>query len=205
MAKWRWFSTHERVWQRTTTGTPQQIFAVGQDITERMRSEAQMRYQAKLLENVNDAVIVTDLNYVVQTWNPAAQAIYGWSADEVIGQPLSPFLQTEFLDDGVATAARLGLANGEWHGEVRQLRKDGSCAHIFASVALVTDVTGAPAGWVAINRDIADEKALSQALAQERAMLAERVDERTAELTRRQCAAGQGIEAQRRFPGSSQP
>ena len=180
--QWRWFSTHERVWQRAPDGAPQQIFAVGQDITERMRSEVQMRYQAKLLENVHDAVIVTDLNYVVQTWNPAAQSIYGWSAEEIVGQPLTALLQTEFVDDGLATAARMGLANGSWHGEVLQLRKDGSRAHIFASVALVTDVTGAPSGWVAINRDVSDEKALSQALAQERAILAQRVEERTAEL-----------------------
>ncbi len=48
----------------------------------------------------------------------------------------------------------------------------------------MSDATGAPAGWVAINRDISDEKALSQALAQERAMLAQRVEERTAELRR---------------------
>ena len=56
------------------------------DITERMRTENQLRYQAKLLENVNDAVIVTDLNYVVQSWNPAAQSIYGWTADEIVRQ-----------------------------------------------------------------------------------------------------------------------
>ena len=299
--EWRWFSTHERIWQRTPDGAPQQIFAVGQDITarkeserrldrllryateglslidahgnviynspsayhilgqhlqsmerhrftnqvhpedrarieavfigllqepkqiaaemvrivrpdgsqrwlevqatnqlaepdvgaivvnyidvtDRMRSEAQMRHQAKLLENVNDAVIVTDLDYVVQAWNPAAQSIYGWSAEEIVGQSLSAFLQTEFLEDDHAAAARMGLASGSWHGEVLQSRKDGGRVHVFASIALVTDVTGAPAGWVAINRDISDEKALSQALAQERAMLAQRVDERTAEL-----------------------
>ncbi len=78
------------------------------DVTERMRSEVQIRYQAKLLDNVNEAVIVTDLKYVVQTWNPAAQAIYGWSAEEIVGQSLSTFLQTEFLEDGHATAAAHG-------------------------------------------------------------------------------------------------
>lgn len=152
------------------------------DITERMHSEAQMRYQAKLLENVNDAVIVTDLNYVVQAWNSAAQSIYGWSTEEIVGRPLPTFLQTEYLNDGISTAERMSMDSGGWHGEVLQLRKDGSRAHIFASIAQVTDVTGAPAGWVAINRDISEEKALGIALAQERAMLAQRVDERTAEL-----------------------
>jgi PAS domain S-box-containing protein len=152
------------------------------DITERMRAENQLRYQAKLVENVNEAVIVTDLNYIVQTWNPAAQAIYGWRADEIVGKSLSEHLRTEFVDDDFNSSLRIGHTTGNWHGEVRQQRKDGTSTQILASVSLVTDAAGAPIGWIAINRDISEEKAISQALAQERAMLSQRVEERTTEL-----------------------
>lgn len=152
------------------------------DITAQMRSENQLRYQAKLLEHVNDAVIVTDINYVVQTWNPGAEAIYGWRADEVVGRAMSEFLTTQFVDDDYASSVRIGHNVGNWHGEVIQTRKDGAPIHVLASISLVTDVTETPVGWVAINRDISGEKAIHQAMAQERAMLAQRVEERTVDL-----------------------
>jgi PAS domain S-box-containing protein len=152
------------------------------DITEQMRSENQLRYQAKLLERVNDAVIVTDLNYVVQTWNPAAEATYGWSADEVVGRAMGEFLVTQFVDDDYTRSVRIGHTTGNWHGEVIQTRKDGSPIHVLASISLVMDAAETPVGWVAINRDISNEKAIRHTLAEERAVLAQRVEERTADL-----------------------
>src|SRR5215510_8041795 len=49
---------------------------------ERRRAEEQLRYQAYLLSNVNDAIIASDENYLITFWNRAAEALYGWSAEE---------------------------------------------------------------------------------------------------------------------------
>jgi PAS domain S-box-containing protein len=152
------------------------------DVTDRMRVENQLQFQSKLLENVNDAVIVTDLQFVVQTWNPAAQAIYGWSAEEIVGRRLGDFVATQFVDDGFDASVRIAQDTGNWHGEVLQRRKNGSVAHVLASISLVCDAAEMPVGWVALNRDISEEKVISQALAQERTLLAQRVKERTTEL-----------------------
>ena len=62
------------------------------------RDEATIYYQAKVLRHVSDAIISTDLNYVVQSWNRAAADIYGWSEEEAVGQPLLDILQTTYHD-----------------------------------------------------------------------------------------------------------
>ena len=57
-----------------------------QDITERKRVEEQLSYHAHLLENIHDAVIATDEQFVLTAWNKGAEQMYGWTADEVLGE-----------------------------------------------------------------------------------------------------------------------
>jgi PAS domain S-box-containing protein len=65
--------------------------------TEALReSEAQFRTRAGLLELATEAIIVRDLNGVIRFWNAGAEALYGWSREEAIGQDLHRLLQTEF-------------------------------------------------------------------------------------------------------------
>lgn len=67
------------------------------NITERKSQERQLRYHAKLQENVSEAVIVTDTEFRIQSWNIAAELIYGWSTEEVIGKATATILHNEFL------------------------------------------------------------------------------------------------------------
>ena len=62
------------------------IQALRDEISERKRAEAQLIYQAELIENVNDAIIATDENLAVTYWNQTAEQIYGWKAEEAIGR-----------------------------------------------------------------------------------------------------------------------
>lgn len=62
------------------------------------QAEAQLRYQAQLLAAIKDAVIATDECLMITSWNPAAEAIYGWTAGEVIDCSLPEVLPTEFID-----------------------------------------------------------------------------------------------------------
>jgi len=54
--------------------------------------------QARLLEQVNDAVIASDEDFAITSWNTGAERIFGWKADEVIGRKGEEFLQTEFFN-----------------------------------------------------------------------------------------------------------
>src|SRR5215207_383336 len=67
-------------------GKPYQYVAIRSDITERKRAEEQIREQAALLDQAQDAILVRDLAQSILFWNKGAEKIYGWSAEEVLGK-----------------------------------------------------------------------------------------------------------------------
>ena len=68
------------------------------DITERRKFEKLISYQASMLENVNDAVIATDANFIITYWNNSAEKIYGWKANEAIGKIAPELLKTNYVN-----------------------------------------------------------------------------------------------------------
>jgi two-component system cell cycle sensor histidine kinase/response regulator CckA len=135
------------------------------DITERKEAEEQLLYQANLLQNVSDAIVATDLNFDITSWNQAAEALYGWPAREVIGQPVHEILQTEHPYARSEQIQGRLLERGIWRGEVIQKHRNGAAINILASVSLVKDSTGNPVGAVAALRDITERKQAEQAQA----------------------------------------
>lgn len=145
------------------------------DISQRKAYERQLRYNASLQENVTDAVIATDLDYRIRSWNKAAERIYGWRADEVIGKLVNGVLHTRFRDEESAEqVSRQFIERGYWTDEVTQRRKDGTTLYVLSSAVLFRDDTGAPLGVVAVNHNITErreaEEALRQALETEKHM-----------------------------------
>lgn len=120
--------------------------------------------QADLLQHVSDAVIATDLNFIIQTWNNAAEKLYGWRADEAIGHQISEIVKMTYLNDEGADVAQHFFATHRWQGEVIQYHKDGTAIDVFAAVSMIYDSTGTPVGAVAVNRDITERKRIEAAL-----------------------------------------
>lgn len=132
--------------------------AIARDITVKKQVQDQLRYHAGLLESVSDAVISTDANYIIQSWNKGAEAIYGWSAQEVIGTTAHSILRTQ-MSLSERDTARSHLANaGTWRGEVLQSRKDGTPIHVMVVSTLLQDSRGKTTGTVTVNRDITEQK-----------------------------------------------
>lgn len=139
--------------------------AVNRDITERKAQERQLQYHASLQSSVSDAVIATDMDFIIRSWNHAAETVYGWSAVETIGKPVNEILHTAYESE--ADRARIlqdFLERGAWQGEVIQHHRDGSPINILASVNLFKDETGQPFGIVSVNRDITERKRVTEAL-----------------------------------------
>ncbi|MCB0164728.1 MAG: PAS domain S-box protein [Anaerolineae bacterium] len=134
------------------------------DITERVRIETQLHYQANLLENVSDAIIATDSNYIIQSWNKAAEATYGWPAAEVVGQPAAVILPTRYPDNNREAVRNQFLQQGRWQGELVQQRRDGAVINIMASTSILKDKAGRPLGTVSVNRDMTERKQIEDAL-----------------------------------------
>ncbi len=135
------------------------------DITEQKANEAQLRFHACVQESVHEAVLATDLEFRIQSWNHAAESIYGWSAAEVLGKHAREVLQTHFASsEAYREQLETFQSQGWWQGEMKQHRKDGVVLDISSSVTLLKDEKGSPIGVVAVNHDITASKQAAQAL-----------------------------------------
>jgi PAS domain S-box-containing protein len=126
------------------------------DITKRKQAEEQLQYQANLLTYVSDAVIASDLDFRITSWNKAAEGIYGWQEEEVLGEQVGQLLGQEYPYDRREDVIKNFMRKGVWQGEVIQKRKDGTTINVLASVTLVKDDTGRPIAALAVNRDITE-------------------------------------------------
>ncbi len=143
-----------------------EVVCVIQDITDRKEREQQLIFNASLQQAVTDAVIATNLDFQIQSWNPAAARIYGWTAEEVIGKPLGNVLGTQFVSGATRDRVlREFLEQGYWTDEVVQYHKDRHPIDILSSSVLFKDNNGKPLGVVAVNHDITERKRASEALA----------------------------------------
>ncbi len=140
------------------------LYGAVQDVTAYKQAQEKLLLQARWLEQINDAVIVSDKNLIITAWNRAAERIYGWKADEVIGKRAEDILRTEFFNTTRAEALQQVRDTGEFSAELMQARKDGSRFHVEARTAAVYDENGHIIGYVSANRDISERKLSEDAL-----------------------------------------
>ena len=150
--------THE--WQEVRAYPSEDggVLVFGHDITERKAAEEQLHYHASLLENVEDGVIATDAeDFRVTAWNTGAERLYGFSAEEVLGQPAR---QTASFpgDEARLKLERELLETGRTRIEFTARRKDGSSVEVELIAVAVKDEHGQTAGYLGIHRDISDRK-----------------------------------------------
>lgn len=131
-----------------------------------------LSFFANVADNLNDAVITLDLNFRIQSWNRAAEQIYGWCAEAVIGKLVDDILHTDYGAGVERTGLRqLFLAQGLWQGEVIQHRQDHTLINILGSATFLRNEQGAPIGVLLINRDITEHKRAEAALREQRDLL----------------------------------
>jgi two-component system cell cycle sensor histidine kinase/response regulator CckA len=131
------------------------------DVTERRQAQEAMARDALLLANVRDAVIVTDLDGVVTYWNEGATRLFGCTAAEMLGRPLTgPVPEAARARMAAETRAIRGgkVLEGEWE----DYRKDGSRIWVEAHVSRMLDAAGSPVGILALAHDITAKRALEE-------------------------------------------
>ncbi|TNF38144.1 MAG: PAS domain S-box protein [Deltaproteobacteria bacterium] len=134
------------------------------------RAEQQRAYEAALLNSVHDAIISTDRDQVIVSWNHAAEALYGWTALEAIGQQLDVLLDTRCGNGAPRTCLERLDAEGHWEGEVVQRRRDGSLVHVLSSLSVMNLPDATRVGVVAVNRDLTHSKQLEREIHHSRRM-----------------------------------
>lgn len=131
---------------------------------ERQEGEQQLREQASLLDKAQDAIIVRDLSDRILYWNKSAERLYGWKAEEVIGQNVDAEI---FVDSDAMRQTLLAVHElGEWVGEFHQQRKDGTHLIVESHRTLVRDDSGQPKSILVINTDITQRKEAEQQIKQ---------------------------------------
>jgi len=135
------------------------------------KAQHELQYHADLLEQISEAVVATDVNLHIISWNRAAEDIYGWSKEEAVGKQVDELLDTQFLATSQKEAQRILALKGRWRGELKQRRKNGEGVYIEAIVTPVRDKNGSITGGVTVNRDITEKLHLQKRLELQRDML----------------------------------
>ena len=176
------------LWHASFCPEKQAVYAVVRDITEHKRSRQALRESEErfrcLVENVKDyAIYMLDPDGTVISWNSGAERINGYTAAEIIGQPVAQLYPPKAVREG-KPAAELQIAAtlGRFEDESRRVRRDGSQFWAHAIVTALHDKQGQLRGFAKVTRDITERKRAEATLQKAYDGLERRVQERTAEL-----------------------
>ena len=151
------------------------VAKISRDITARRQAEELKSRLAAIVESSDDAIISKTLEGVITTWNKGAQRMYGYTADEVIGKPITLLMPPERVDEEPGIIERLRRGERIEHYETVRLRKNGTRFNVSLTVSPIRDASGKIIGASKIARDITETKRIQEELER-------RVDERTASL-----------------------
>ena len=152
------------------------------DISERQAADSTRAYLAAIVGSSDDAIISKDLDGTVASWNRGAEAIFGYTAEEMIGRPIAFLFPPDRLHEEDAILERLRRGERIEHFETVRRRKDGREIDVSVTISPVRDATGRIVGASKIARDITEKKRAEATLRDLNENLEQRVAERTHEL-----------------------
>ena len=156
------------------------------EITERKRAEEAASYLAAIVQSSEDAIIGKTLDGIIVSWNPGAERIYGYTAAEAIGRPISSLVPPEHEHELPEILGRVQRGERVDNFHTTRVKKNGEVLHISLTISPVRDAEGTIIGASAIARDISESTRAEQALQQANAVLTgwlHELEKRTRETT----------------------
>jgi PAS domain S-box-containing protein len=144
------------------------------EISVRKQAQEQLRFQAQLLDSTADSIVATDLDGQVTYWGKGAEALYGYTADEVVGRPITFIVAPQEKEE--EERMRQVRETGLWSGQYVQKRRDGSSFWAATVISLATDEAGQPFGLIGIARDITERVQMEEALRTSQQLLQSALD-----------------------------
>ncbi len=158
------------------------IAMIKNDWVTRQKANDQIAYLASLIEQTSDAIISTDKNRIIKSWNEGAEKMYGYTKEEAIGKNMVELLGSNLSDDQFNHFINNSEEKNFKQSEVIHKRKDGSQIHVSSFISVVKDSNGKPMGIVGVNIDITSQKKLEENLRKFNAELTQQVKAKTKEI-----------------------
>lgn len=140
------------------------------DITERNKTEEDLRRAAAIVNASDDAILSTALEGTITTWNPAAERIYGYSAEEIIGKNVSIVVPPERREEPDLIRKKAVRNEKVEAFETVSVRKDGKRIHISLTFSPIKDKKGNIVGYTSVVRDISQAKQMAEMFRQAQKM-----------------------------------
>ncbi|MGA9388958.1 MAG: PAS domain S-box protein, partial [Candidatus Sulfotelmatobacter sp.] len=156
---------------RDATGKLKHFVSVVEDIGDRWEAEEARYRLAAIVESSDDAIISKNLNGIIQTWNEGAQRIFGFTAEEAIGQPITILIPPELYAEEKSIISRLRRGERIEHYETVRRTKSGQRLNISLTVSPVKNSEGKIVGASKIARDITEKKSIEKTLKEGEARL----------------------------------
>jgi len=128
------------------------------DITELKRYEEERARLAAIVDSSNDAIISKDLNGIIVTWNRGAERLFGYTAEDVVGKPITILYPPDRLDEASGILARIRRGERIDHYETIRRRKDGGSVDISLTVSPIKDAEGRIIGASKIAQNITERR-----------------------------------------------
>jgi PAS domain S-box-containing protein len=159
------------------------VSKIARDITQRKTAEQRLANQARLLDLTNDAIFISDMRKRITFWNRGAKELYGYSAEEALGNVAQELLCTEF-PESIGRIRKKLVRDHRWSGELVHRCKDGTKVVVMSRWSLDRDERGKPMSILETDTDITARKKAEAALRRSKQLLELRVRARTLELNR---------------------
>jgi len=141
------------------------VIEVNRDITQRKQIEEQLSFLASIVQSSDDAIISKNLDGIITSWNKGAERVFGYTADEAVGQPITIVIPQDRQDEERTILTRIRRGERIEHFETVRQRKRGSLIVVSLTISPVKNAEGKIVGASKIARDITEQKRTSDQIA----------------------------------------
>jgi PAS domain S-box-containing protein len=161
--QYRWILDHG-VPRYSADGTFEGYIGGCLDIHEQREAREAQRRLAAIVESSDDAIASKDLNGIVTSWNKAAERLFGYKAEEIIGKPILTIIPPELHSDEDMILGKIRRGERIEHFETVRVTKSGERIEVSLTISPVKDSTGRVIGAAKIVRNITENKKIERAL-----------------------------------------